>query len=53
MLIPQKNRRAVYEQLFKDGVLVAKKDFNAPKHEELETVPNLQVIKSMQSLKSR
>ena len=32
---------------------MAKKDFNAPKHSELENVPNLMVIKSMQSLKSR
>ena len=53
MLIPQKNRRAVYEQLFKDGVMVAKKDFNAPNHPELKDIPNLQVIKSMQSLKSK
>lgn len=33
--------------------MVAKKDFNAPKHPELTEVPNLMVIKSMQSLKSR
>jgi hypothetical protein len=36
-----------------EGVLVAKKDFNAPKHEDLEEVPNLQVIKAMQSLTSQ
>jgi small subunit ribosomal protein S10e len=36
-----------------EGVLVAKKDFNAPKHEDLEDVPNLQVIKAMQSLTSQ
>lgn len=53
MLIPKKNRKAIYEHLFKEGVLVAKKDFFAPKHSEIETVPNLQVIKAMQSLKSR
>lgn len=35
-----------------EGVLVAKKDFNAPKHEELD-VPNLQVIKALQSLTSK
>jgi len=35
-----------------EGVLVAKKDFNAPKHEELD-VPNLQVIKALQSLNSK
>jgi DNA-binding PadR family transcriptional regulator len=36
----------------KEGVLVAKKDYNAPKHEELD-VPNLEVIKAMQSLTSK
>ncbi|XP_067044504.1 small ribosomal subunit protein eS10-like [Acropora muricata] len=53
MLIPKKNRILIYEHLFKDGVAVAKKDFNAPKHPEIEGVPNLQVIKAMQSLRSR
>jgi len=48
MLIPKKNRKLIYEHLFKEGVLVAKKDFNAPQHNEIETVPNLQVIKAMQ-----
>jgi small subunit ribosomal protein S10e len=52
MLIPQKNRKLIYENLFKDGVLVAKKDFQAPKHPDVN-VPNLEVIKSMQSLNSR
>lgn len=33
--------------------MVAKKDFHAPKHPELEQIPNLHVIKAMQSLKSR
>ncbi|KAG8816226.1 hypothetical protein FRC17_000398 [Serendipita sp. 399] len=53
MLISKANRRKIYENLFKEGVLVAKKDFNAPKHEDLEDIPNLQVIKAMQSLTSR
>ena len=46
MLIPKKNRVAIYEHLFKEGVIVAKKDFVAPKHPEIE-VPNLQVIKAL------
>lgn len=50
MLIPKKNRVAIYEYLFKEGVMVAKKDFNLPKHPELEEVPNLHVIKAMQVL---
>uniref|UniRef100_A0A6M2DQX6 Putative 40s ribosomal protein s10 n=1 Tax=Xenopsylla cheopis TaxID=163159 RepID=A0A6M2DQX6_XENCH len=53
MLMPKQNRVAIYEHLFKEGVMVAKKDFHAPKHPELEQIPNLQVIKALQSLKSR
>jgi small subunit ribosomal protein S10e len=52
MLISKQNRRIIYENLFKEGVLVAKKDFNAPKHDDLD-VPNLEVIKAMQSLTSK
>jgi small subunit ribosomal protein S10e len=48
MLMPQKNRVAIYEYLFKEGVMVAKKDYHAPKHPALENIPNLQVIKAMQ-----
>merc|ERR1711963_1317849 len=33
--------------------MVAKKDTHAPKHPELEAIPNLQVIKALTSLKSR
>jgi len=32
--------------------MVAKKDYNAPKHKDID-VPNLQVIKAMQSMNSR
>jgi len=48
MLMPKKNRVAIYEYLFKEGVMVAKKDYHASKHPELENIPNLQVIKAMQ-----
>merc|ERR1711955_87855 len=41
------------EHLFKEGVMVAEKDFHAPKHPELEGIPNLQVVKALTSLKSR
>merc|ERR1712080_52340 len=53
MLIPKKNRVEIYEALFKDGVMVAIKDCNKPKHAKLENIRNLEVIKAMQSLKSR
>eukprot|EP00850_Spirogloea_muscicola_P017129 SM000144S00677 [mRNA] locus=s144:104306:105913:- [translate_table: standard] len=52
MLISKKNRVEIYKYLFKEGVLFAKKDFDAPKHPEID-VPNLQVIKLMQSFKSK
>ena len=52
MLIPKKNRLAIYSYLFKEGVLVCSVDIFARKHLQLE-VPNLQVVKLMQSLKSR
>uniref|UniRef100_G3NMF5 Ribosomal protein S10 n=2 Tax=Gasterosteus aculeatus aculeatus TaxID=481459 RepID=G3NMF5_GASAC len=54
MLMPKKNRIAIYELLFKEGVMVAKKDVHLPKHPELadKNVPNLHVMKAMQSLKS-
>ncbi|XP_069759220.1 small ribosomal subunit protein eS10-like [Narcine bancroftii] len=55
MLMPKKNRIAIYEPLFKEGVMVAEKDVHVPKHPELAdiNVHNLHVMKAMQSLKSR
>lgn len=47
MLMPKKNRVLIYENLFKEGVMVAKKDFAAAKHPEVD-VPNLHVIKALQ-----
>ena len=52
MLIPTENRKKIYKYLFNEGVLVVKKDFNAPKHQDLD-VPNLQVLKALQSMQSR
>ncbi|WVN87877.1 uncharacterized protein L203_103074 [Cryptococcus depauperatus CBS 7841] len=53
MIISKQNRRAIYEYLFKEGVLVAPKDFNRPSHPDIPTVRNLEVIKAMQSLNSK
>ena len=57
MLMPNKDRLAIYEFLFKEGVLVAEKDFHPKKyHNDFESslkIPNLHVIKAMQSLRSR
>ncbi|XP_028326124.1 plectin-like isoform X6 [Gouania willdenowi] len=54
MLMPLSDLRAIYEVLFRDGVMVAKKDKRPQiKHPEIENVTNLQVIRAMGSLKSR
>uniref|UniRef100_A0A8C2XX86 Small ribosomal subunit protein eS10 n=1 Tax=Capra hircus TaxID=9925 RepID=A0A8C2XX86_CAPHI len=55
MLMPKKNWIAIYALLFKEGVMVAKKDVHIPYHPELadKNVPNLHVLKAMQSLKPR
>jgi len=48
----EKNKKKVYEYLFKEGVLVAKKDVWAAKHGDID-VPNLHVMKLLQGLKSK
>lgn len=52
MLIPKNVRRQIYSKLFEEGVMVAKHDYTLPRHCMLN-VPNLYVIKALQSLKSR
>ncbi len=52
--MPMDNLKAIYEHLFRDGVIVAKKDKRPQtKHPEIPGVDNLQVIRAMGSLKSR
>lgn len=52
MLMPKENRKAIYEYLLEKGVMVAKKDFTC-KHPHVKEIPNLHVIKALQSMKSR
>lgn len=52
--MPLRDLRAIYEVLFRDGVMVAKKDKRPQTmHPEIESVSNLQVIRAMGSLKSK
>ena len=51
MLVSKKNREEVYQYLFKEGVMVAKKD-TACRHPKID-VPNLVVIELMRSFTSR
>ena len=52
MLVPKKDRLAVYQFLFKEGVMVCKKDMTLNKHPHIPC-PNLYVMKMMQSFASR
>ena len=53
MLMPRKNWIAIYELLFKERVMVARKDAHMPKYLELgdQNVPNLYIMKALQCLK--
>eukprot|EP01068_Selenidium_serpulae_P011401 Selendium_serpulae@DN5654_c0_g1_i1.p1 len=51
-LIPKKNRKAIYETLFKEGVMVVEKDPRKARHPDID-VPNLHVMLALRSLKSK
>ncbi|VCX37591.1 unnamed protein product [Gulo gulo] len=52
MLVPKKNQFVTYELLFKEGVMVAKKDVHMPKCPERadKNVPNLHIMKTAASI---
>ena len=51
--MPKSHRIAILTYLFKEGVVVAKKEWNLPKHPDIEEATNLEVIKLMTSLTSK
>merc|ERR1719373_1344336 len=53
VLISKKNRRAILEHIFKEGVIVVKHEPRASRHNELEDIPNLEVMMVTRSLASR
>uniref|UniRef100_A0A182PN88 Plectin/eS10 N-terminal domain-containing protein n=1 Tax=Anopheles epiroticus TaxID=199890 RepID=A0A182PN88_9DIPT len=53
MFMPKEHRIAIYTALFKDGVMTALKDERPVMHRELKTIPNLHVIKTLNSLVSK
>jgi len=53
MFITKKNRLAVYSFLFKEGTITAKKDPYGPKHSDALPIPNLEVVKLLQSFASK
>ncbi|KAF2433068.1 hypothetical protein EJ08DRAFT_669007 [Tothia fuscella] len=50
--IANADRKKIHEYLFREGVVVAQKNYNLPQHQQIET-KNLYVIKALQSLDSR
>uniref|UniRef100_A0A3Q2WZG5 Plectin/eS10 N-terminal domain-containing protein n=1 Tax=Haplochromis burtoni TaxID=8153 RepID=A0A3Q2WZG5_HAPBU len=54
MVMPLANLKAIYELLFKDGVIVVKKDRRPQSmHPDLNGVNNLKVIRAVGSLKTK
>ena len=53
MFIPKANRIAVFTYLFKEGVLVVKKDTITATHPQIEGPTNLEVLCLIKSLESR
>ena len=53
MIITKEKRKLVYAYLFREGVMVAKKDFFAKQHHLIKQVTNLELLQMMKSLKSR
>lgn len=47
MLMPQADRKKIFEALFEDGVCIAKKDYNLKSHPDIKGVKNLYVIKAL------
>jgi small subunit ribosomal protein S10e len=53
MFIPKEHRIAVFSYLFKEGVLVVKKDTKMAAHPNIEGPSNLEVLMLVKSLESR
>ncbi|EPR59254.1 ribosomal protein RPS10 [Toxoplasma gondii TgCatPRC2] len=51
-LIPKANRKAIYEYLFKEGVIVVQKNGKIERHPEVP-VPNLHVMMTLRSLQTK
>ncbi|XP_050093651.1 40S ribosomal protein S10b-like [Anopheles aquasalis] len=53
MFMPKAHRLAIYEFLFKEGVMVVARDSRKPIHSEELQIPSLHIIHTMKSLKSK
>ena len=53
VLVSKEQRRNIFAYLLREGVIVVKKDAYLPSHGQVTGVPNLQVMMTVKSLKSR
>merc|ERR1711990_1005900 len=53
VLVSKQERRDIFMYLLKEGVIVVKKNAYMPAHGQVTTCPNLQVMMTVKSLKSR
>ena len=53
VLVSREERRAIFEYLLKEGVIVVKKDAYLPQHGQITSICNLHVMMIVKSLKSR
>jgi small subunit ribosomal protein S10e len=53
MIVSKEHRLEIYNYLYKEGVLVARKNFQAPRHPNIPGVTNLEVIQLMKGFTSK
>ena len=53
VLVPTPVKKTVYERIFKDGVIVVKKDSKVKEHRDFNGISNLHVMMITKSLHSR
>ena len=53
VLVPTPIKKTVYERIFKDGVIVVKKDSKVKEHRDFNGISNLHVMMVTKSLHSR
>jgi small subunit ribosomal protein S10e len=53
VLVSKAEKRAIFQYLLMEGVIVVRKDSYLPKHQSIESVPNLKVMMIVKSLVSQ
>ena len=53
VLVTREEKRAIFAEILKEGVIVVRKDGYLPQHQQIKGVSNLKVMMIVKSLKSR